>query len=287
MPELPEVQTVVDDLLAAGLAGKMITGAQVFWPRIIQTPSVRLFCRNISGKTIDHIRRRAKYIVFDLSGGWTLLIHLRMTGRLHLVDPGVPVDKHEHAYLQLGYDLQLRFHDTRKFGRLYLVKDERDILGKLGPEPLGDTFTAAKLYKILQSHSRMLKPLLLDQTVLAGLGNIYVDEALWDAHLHPCCISSVVSRKNVVRLHRAIRKVLKRGLKNMGTTLGTGHANFYSVGSRSGRNRDRLNVFRRTGRPCPRCKTSIERITVSQRSTHICPACQKHSPLIKGDRGLF
>jgi formamidopyrimidine-DNA glycosylase len=278
MPELPEVQTVVDDLLAAGLAGKTITGAKVFWPRIIHIPSARAFCRNISGKTIKHIRRRAKYIVFDLSGGWTLLIHLRMTGQLHLANPNIPVDKHDHACLQFGPDLQLRYHDTRKFGRLYLVKDENDILGKLGPEPLDDTFSAAQLYSILQAHSRMLKPLFLDQTVLAGLGNIYVDEALWDAHLHPCCISSTVTRKAAAALHRAIRKVLKRGLKNMGTTLGTGHANFYSVGRRSGRNRDQLNVFRRTGQPCSRCKTPVERIIVSQRSTHLCPACQKTNP---------
>jgi formamidopyrimidine-DNA glycosylase len=278
MPELPEVQTVVDDLLAAGLAGKTITGAKVFWPRIIHEPSSRAFCKSISGKTIEHIRRRAKYIVFDLSGGWTLLIHLRMTGRLHITDPGMLVDKHEHVYLQFGPDLQLRYHDTRKFGRLCLLKNENDVLGKLGPEPLDDSFTAAKLYAILQAHSRMLKPLLLDQTVLAGLGNIYVDEALWDAHLHPCRISSAVSRKDAAVLHRAIRKVLKRGLKNMGTTLGTGRANFYSVGRRSGRNRDQLNAFRRTGQPCPRCKTPVERIIVGQRSTHICPACQKQSP---------
>ena len=275
MPELPEVQTVVNDLIAAGLTGKTISGAKVFWPRTIHAMAPRSFCRTIAGKTIKTIRRRAKYIVIDLSDGWHLLIHLRMTGRLHLAKTGDPVDKHEHVCLQLGQKLQLRYHDTRKFGRLYLVKNENDILGKLGPEPLDDSFTAAQLYAILQSHARMLKPMLLDQTILAGLGNIYVDEALWDARLNPCRISSNVSRRQVTALHRAIRKALKKGLKNMGTTLGTGRANFYSVGRRSGRNRDQLNVFRRNGQPCPRCKKTITRLIVGQRSTHICPTCQK------------
>jgi formamidopyrimidine-DNA glycosylase len=275
MPELPEVQTVVNDLIAAGLSGKTISGAKVFWPRTIHAMSSRSFCRTIAGKTIKTIRRRAKYIVIDLSDGWHLLIHLRMTGRLHLADPGAPINKHEHVCLQLGPQLQLRYHDTRKFGRLYLVNNENDILGKLGPEPLDDAFTAAQLYAILQSHARMVKPMLLDQTILAGLGNIYVDEALWDAHLHPCRISSGVSRTQATALHRAIQKALKKGLKNMGTTLGTGQANFYSVGRRSGRNRDQLNVFRRTGQPCPRCKKTISRLIVGQRSTHICLTCQK------------
>jgi len=275
MPELPEVQTVVNDLIAAGLTGKTISGAKVFWPRTIHAMAPRSFCRTIAGKTIKTIRRRAKYIVIALSDGWHLLIHLRMTGRLHLAKTGDPVDKHEHVCLQLGQKLQLRYHDTRKFGRLYLVKNENDILGKLGPEPLDDSFTAAQLYAILQSHARMLKPMLLDQTILAGLGNIYVDEALWDARLNPCRISSNVSRRQATALHRAIRKALKKGLKNMGTTLGSGKANFYSVGRRSGRNRDELNIFRRTGQPCPRCKKTITRLIVGQRSTHICPTCQK------------
>jgi formamidopyrimidine-DNA glycosylase len=158
---------------------------------------------------------------------------------------------------------------------MYFVENPEQIVGHLGPEPLEKSFTAHILKERLHAHNRLLKPLLLDQTFIAGLGNIYVDEALWVARLHPCRQSSSLSKPEVKALHRAIRKVLKRGLQNLGTSLGSGKANFYSVGQRKGRNRDELNVFRRTAAPCLRCETVIERILVGQRSTHICPTCQK------------
>lgn len=274
MPELPEVQTLVNDLIAAGLSGKRITGARVYWPRSIAIISSRVFCRRIRAKTIRVIWRRGKFIVFDLSTGYHLLIHLRMTGRLHLVAPDVPRSKHEHVILNLGEKLQLRFHDTRKFGRMFLVNDLEPILNPLGPEPLATSFTAETLARRMQPRKRLVKPLLLDQTFIAGLGNIYVDEALWEARIHPCRTASGFSKDETRALHRAIPKVLKRGLKNLGTTLGTGKSNFYSVARHKGRNQDQLKVFRRTGLPCPRCKTHIERIIVAQRSTHICPRCQ-------------
>jgi formamidopyrimidine-DNA glycosylase len=127
---------------------------------------------------------------------------------------------------------------------------------------------------MLEGKKRQMKPLLLDQTFIAGLGNIYVDEALWEARIHPLRISSSLAQKDIAALHRAIRLVLRRGLKNMGTSLGTGKANFYSVAGRKGRNADELKVFRRTGQACPRCGTAIDRLIVAQRSTHICPVCQ-------------
>ena len=120
----------------------------------------------------------------------------------------------------------------------------------------------------------MLKPLLLDQRFIAGLGNIYVDEALWDAGLHPMRTAHTLGQADISRLHRAIRKVLRRGLKNLGTTLGTGATTFYSLARNRGHNRDQLKVFRRTGAPCPRCRRPIERLVVGQRSTHICTTCQ-------------
>jgi formamidopyrimidine-DNA glycosylase len=275
MPELPEVQTVVNDLDAAGLVGTMITGAQVFWSKTVDSLAPEEFCTNIRGQTVTGIWRRAKYIVIDFCDDAHLLIHLRMSGRLHLVTPNEPRKKHEHVILTFNDGRQLRFHDTRKFGRMYFVDDPEKIVGHLGPEPLEKSFTALILAERLYTHKRLLKPLLLDQTFIAGLGNIYVDEALWMARLHPCRQSSSLSELEVKALHRAIQKVLKRGLQNLGTSLGTGKANFYSVGQRKGRNRDELNVFRRTAMPCPRCKTVIERILVGQRSTHICPTCQK------------
>ena len=275
MPELPEVQTIVNDLRAARLEGQTIKAAKVFRARTIAEPSAKAFCNQIRGRTIDAIRRRGKFIVFDFHNNGHLLMHLRMSGRLHLVSAKKPRKKHEHVLLNLDDGQQLRFHDTRKFGRLYLTSDADPILGRLGPEPLAQGFTHHKLAGLLKLRKRLLKPLLLDQTFIAGLGNIYVDEALWESKIHPCRTAASLSETEIQALHRAIPRVLKRGLKNLGTSLGTGKTNFYSVARHQGRNRDQLKVFRRTGRPCPRCGQTVERIIVGQRSTHICPACQK------------
>ena len=275
MPELPEVQTVVNDLNAANLTGIPIIAARVYWPRTVAEPSPRLFCRRIKGQIFTVIRRRGKYLVFDVADGHTMLLHLRMSGRLHLVSADTPRKKHEHVIIGFDDGRQLRFHDTRKFGRLHLLKDPARILDRLGPEPLAAGFTAKILAEGLKQRKRILKPLLLDQTFIAGLGNIYVDEALWEAKLHPCRPAGSLSLSEIKVLHRTIRRVLKRGLKNLGTTLGTGRANFYSVANRRGRNKDQLKVFRRTDLPCPRCKSPIERLIVGQRSTHVCRNCQK------------
>ncbi len=278
MPELPEVQTIVDDLNAAGLVGRLIAGARVFWPRTIAAPAAQAFCRRIKGRKFTAIRRRGKYLVFDVDDGATLLMHLRMSGRLNLVRANPPRSKHEHVVIRFADGRQLRFHDPRKFGRLHLLEDSQKILGCLGPEPLSPEFTARRLAEGLKTRRRLLKPLLLDQAFVAGLGNIYVDEALWEARLHPCRPSSSLTWPETKALHRAIRRVLKRGLQNLGTSLGTGKANFYSISRRRGRNSDQLKVFRRTGLACSRCRSSIERIIVAQRSTHICPKCQMEVP---------
>jgi formamidopyrimidine-DNA glycosylase len=275
MPELPEVETVVRDLLAAGVVGATIDEVRVSWPRTVAGMSARRLGLLVIGCRIVDVRRRGKYIMIALSSREWLLIHLRMTGRLHLERSDVPVALHERAALRFKDGRELRFIDTRKFGRWVLVDDIAPVLGSLGPEPLAPDFRARELCAILEGHKRMLKPMLLDQEVIAGIGNIYVDEALWDARLHPCRLSNTLSWNEVKRLHGSIRKVLRRGLRSMGTSLGTGTGNFYSVAGRRGRNQDGLRVFRRQGEPCVRCKSSIERLTVGQRGTHICPSCQK------------
>lgn len=275
MPELPEVQTIVDDLLTHQLVGRRIESARVFWPRTIHKMAAGTFRRKLRGRRITAIGRRGKFIVLSLDGPQSLLIHLRMSGRLLLSSVGDRRDKHEHVWLTFTDGRQLRFHDTRKFGRMYLVDDPQTILGNLGPEPLDSEFTIKSLARRLKQRRRMLKPLLLDQTFIAGLGNIYVDEALWWARLHPCRRANSLTAQEARDLHRAIPRVLATGLKNLGTSLGTGEANFYSVARRSGRNKDELKVFRRTGELCPRCRKEIERIIVGQRSTHICPQCQR------------
>ena len=274
MPELPEVQTVVDNLNALGIAGRTITKASVHWPKTIYGMTPGRFRKQVSGLTIRECSRRGKYIVIRLSRGWTLLIHLRMTGRLKWGPGGARRGRHEHVILQLGRAGELCFHDTRKFGRFFLTRTPETVLDKIGPEPLANSFTKKKLHCMLQGKKRRMKPLLLDQTFIAGLGNIYVDETLWEARIHPLRRSSSLAEKETARLHKAVRRVLRRGLKNMGTSLGTGKGNFYSVAGRKGRNADELKVFRRDGKACPRCGTVIERLTVAQRGTHICPACQ-------------
>jgi formamidopyrimidine-DNA glycosylase len=275
MPELPEVQTIVNDLIAADLIGIPISRARVYWPGTIAEPAAKLFCQQIRDRHFTAIGRRGKFLVFDLSHDGFMLLHLRMSGRLHLVPADAPRIKHEHVVLCFNDGRQLRFHDTRKFGRIHLVEDPHKILNRLGPEPLDKSFTVKLLAGQLKRHRRLLKPLLLDQAFIAGLGNIYVDEALWDAGLHPNRIAASLSLLEIKALHRAIQRVLNRGLKNLGTSLGTGETNFYSVARHRGRNKDELKVFRRTDLPCPRCKSPIERIIVGQRSTHICPKCQK------------
>lgn len=274
MPELPEVQTIVNDLKTAGVEGITIKEAKVFWSRTIAEPSAKVFCEHIRGKSVSTIRRRGKFIVFDFKHGDSLLIHLRMSGRLHLVSKDLPRKKHEHVILSFADGRQLRFHDTRKFGRLYLTSEAKKILDRLGPEPLASTYNQKIFARSLGLHNRMLKPLLLDQTFIAGLGNIYVDEALWEAKIHPRRLAASLTKSEIRALHRAIPRVLKRGLKNLGTSLGAGKTNFYSIAKHQGRNRDELKVFRRTDLPCPRCRAKIKRIIVGQRSTHICPKCQ-------------
>ena len=274
MPELPEVQTVVDSLNQCRIAGRTITGARVGWPKTVAPHSPAAFRKRVAGCRIRRIVRRGKYIVFELSEGLTLLIHLRMTGRLNWVAHGRTVDKHEHVILKMGKQHDLRFHDTRKFGRILLTDAPEVVLDKLGPEPLGRGFTGARLLAMLAARRRQIKPLLLDQTFLAGLGNIYVDEALWKAGVHPLRLANSLKKEEATSLHRAIRQVLRQGLKNSGTSLGSGKSNFYAVGNRPGRNAVELKVFRRTASPCPRCQTLIERIVVGQRSSHVCPVCQ-------------
>lgn len=274
MPELPEVQTVVDILNKEHVPGRLITGAAVYWSKTIAAGSPGDFCKKIKGRTIREITRRGKYIVLHLSGGLTLLIHLRMTGRLNWVPADSVRNKHEHVVLDVGLAHSLRFQDTRKFGRMVLTRSPKAILDPLGPEPLDKRFTVGCFAGMLQARRRQIKPLLLDQRFLAGLGNIYVDEALWEAGIHPQRISHSLTRREVNALHRAILHVLQKGLENLGTSLGTGKVNFYFPGNGAGRNAEELNVFRRTGAACPRCGGMISRIHVAQRSSHICPECQ-------------
>lgn len=275
MPELPEVETVVGDLIREGLVGRRVCTGRVAWPRTVAPSTPRRFLGRLRGRTFTNVSRRGKYIVLHLDDGRFVIAHLRMSGRLALRRAGRR-EPYVRLALRLDDGRDLVFSDTRKFGRWEHVTDLAERFARLGPEPLDPGFRGRVFAERLRCRKRQLKPLLLDQSFVAGLGNIYVDESLWDARLHPCRLSHTLSDDDVRHLYRSIRRVLRRGIRGMGTSLGTGETNFYSVAGRRGRNQDRLQVFRRHGRPCPRCRTPIVRCIVGQRGTHLCPACQGH-----------
>ncbi len=286
MPELPEVETIKNDLGRAGLCARTIQSADIFWHRTLAVPSLKEFQKQIVGAKIVKLARRGKYLIFELAsrGSWSvargaifLIVHLRMSGKIDLKPADFVPRKHDRARLVFENGTQLLFHDTRKFGRWYFVDDAEKIVGKLGIEPLDSKFTAAWLIENLKDKKRTLKPLLLDQTLIAGIGNIYADEALWYAQLNPEINSSRLSPNEVKALHAGIVKAISLGVRNAGTSMGVGKANFYSVSGKRGSNQEALKVFRRTGEPCPRCHAKIERIVVGQRSTHFCPKCQGDS----------
>lgn len=274
MPELPEVETIVRDLRALGLEGKKIKKATVYWPKIIEIPTVDQFCKRIQNQFIRKLYRRGKYLVFELSSD-TLLIHLRMTGKFNVLSEKVPHDKHEHVCLTFEDGTILSYHDTRKFGRWSLYSDASEKLNQLGLEPLSEAFTLKAFENMMQSHSAQIKPFLLNQSHVAGMGNIYVDEALWKAKIHPQSLTNHLSKKNIKELHRAIRDVLEVGIKNQGTSLGVGKGNYFSVSGRRGGHQHHLKIFRRDREPCPRCGEIIKKMVVAQRGTHYCPSCQK------------
>ncbi|MBU4199919.1 MAG: bifunctional DNA-formamidopyrimidine glycosylase/DNA-(apurinic or apyrimidinic site) lyase [Verrucomicrobia bacterium] len=274
MPELPEVETVVRDLRKAGLEGRCIRDVRVRWSRLIAGCSPKSFAARIKYQTIQEITRRGKYIIFQLSGGETILVHLRMTGQFTLKAPATTRERHEHLVLSLDNGQELRYRDTRKFGRWHLTRHPEQILQKLGPEPLGRAFRLSQFTAHLATHRRLLKPLLLDQAFLAGLGNIYTDEALWEARLHPRRRAETLNQAEARSLFLAIRKILKRGIRYAGTSLGSGKSNFSGLKGRRGRHQEFLRVYQQTGEPCSRCGSLIRRLKIGQRSTHICPTCQ-------------
>ncbi len=280
MPELPEVETIKEELSPL-ITGLKIISVLVPYPKIVSRPEIGEFVGILKDRTILNVRRRAKYIIFELNGPWFLIVHLRMTGRflIHLPQKqskvaATPLTKHDHLQLVMSNGLALTYHDTRKFGRWNLVNDEQEILGKIGPEPLLEGFRLEAFIQLFRQRACKLKPLLLDQRFIAGLGNIYVDEALWEAKLNPNTTVDKLSKLQKKALFTAIRHVLKKGVDSKGTSLGSGKNNYSRTDGKKGQHQNVMQVFRRTGLPCPRCGTNIIRIVVAQRSTHICPFCQ-------------
>ncbi len=276
MPELPEVE-IIARTLKGQIIGQVIKKAEIRWAGSIACPTPEEFEQQLIGSEIVSVGRRGKYLILGLKPTRYLLVHLRMTGVLHVCDlsdgeKGESSYDHPHTRVVIHFrsGKMLCFRDQRKFGRMFLVADPQEIAGGLGPEPLADAFTPDMLGNILRSHHRQLKPLLLDQESLAGLGNIYVDEALWEARLHPLRQSDSLDDEEVKRLYEAIRKVLGRSIQNRGTTF----RDYRDSNNQSGSNQLSLNVYGREGKPCPRCGHEIARIKVAQRSSYFCPVCQ-------------
>lgn len=264
MPELPEVETIIRTLRPA-LVGKNILSADLRWNRTLVTPSPHKFRRLIRDQQILDIRRRAKFLHIKLTTSH-LIIHLRMSGDLLVILGGYQPAMHDRLILKLTGDMSCVFSDPRKFGRIWLVDNPEVIFQNLGPEPLSDQFTPAWLHTALNSQSRQLKPLLLDQSFLAGLGNIYTDEALHMARLHPMTSSDSVTMEEAEILWMSIRQVLEEGIRRNGASIDWVY--------RGGDFQNHFRVYGRQGQACPVCGTIIERIVVGQRGTHICPKCQ-------------
>ncbi|MCL5264232.1 MAG: bifunctional DNA-formamidopyrimidine glycosylase/DNA-(apurinic or apyrimidinic site) lyase [Chloroflexi bacterium] len=271
MPELPEVQTIVHDL-GAKLNGRRFVDVDVYWQPTIAEPEAEAFRRQMIGEEITGLWRRAKFVVMGLSGGNRLVIHLRMTGRLLWMDAEAPADKHTRVVLHLDNGKELRLVDTRKFARIRLLTPAgfEALSASLGIEPLGKEFTKEKLREIVRARGQKIKALLLDQRYIVGLGNIYADEALFVARIHPLRPANSLTAEETERLYSAIQRVLEAGIEDRGTTIDT----YLDAMGRPGRHQSNLNVYHRTGEPCLRCGTPIERITIGGRSTHFCPQCQ-------------
>lgn len=270
MPELPEVETIVRDLQRP-LAGATIRGVDILSESAIAVPTAAEFAAKLPGRRIQGVDRRGKFIILRLEPG-VLLVHLRMTGRLLLATNGAEEADPPHLRVALQLDRgRLLFVDTRKFGRLYLAADANAFLGSLGAEPLDPAFTPTALGDCLQGRRACVKSILLDQRVVAGIGNIYADEALFAAGISPARAAGTLSEAEVEALHSAIRSELQRGIHHRGTTF----SDYRDAHGRRGGHREFLRVYGRAGQPCSQCGAEIQRSRLGGRSSHYCPRCQR------------
>jgi len=275
LPELPEVETIARSLrqgseTAPALVGMLITRAEVLWQRSLATPAAE-FYGAIGGQTILAIGRRGKFLQLTLTQH-ALLIHLRMSGDLWVEGAHAPLHQHHRVLFSLAEGAaqppawRLAFNDPRKFGRVWFTASPQAVLSRLGPEPLDEDFTPAGLHLRLQACRRQIKPLLMDQHFLAGMGNIYTDEALYRARIHPLTLSHTLDEEQTQRLWSALRAVLQEGIQRNGASIDWVY--------RGGAFQNTFNVYQRQDKPCPVCGAPIRRTIIGQRSSHFCPVCQ-------------
>ena len=272
MPEMPEVETVRRTLLPL-IKGKTIKEVTVWYPKII-TGDAKEFKQQLVGKKITTIDRYAKYLLIRLSGNLTVVSHLRMEGKYRLVKINTKKDKHDHVQIVFSDNSALRYNDVRKFGRMQLIKTgtekEKTGISKLGAEPNSAAFTVSYLQNGLVRKKKNIKNTLLDQSVVAGLGNIYVDEVLWETKIHPLSQANTIPAEKVAQLHDNINSLIELAIAERGTTIHT----YLDANGKTGGFQKMLQVYGHKGEPCVRCGTPLEKIKVNGRGTTFCPKCQ-------------
>ena len=265
MPELPEVETIKNEL-APNIIGHTITAVTLFDEKIVRQPSVEEFNSSLIGETITEVGRRGKYLLFSLTSGQTLVIHLKMTGSLWLTPP----DRFVRAVIHLNGDRKIYFRDPRKFGVMWLADDKDSVADKLGPEPLEEGFTAERLAKALARRTAPIKALLCDQSLIAGIGNMYADEALFMAKIHPMRPGGSLKPQEIERLHKAIRQILAAAINDKGASVDS----YFRPDGQIGTAHFQFRVAHRRGQSCPICDTPLQRIPVRNRGSYFCPKCQ-------------
>jgi len=270
VPELPEVETIARNLRrgtagAPSLIGQTILNARLLWPRTLAEPDTETFQALLPGQSVQDVGRRAKFLTLTLSES-KLVIHLRMSGDLRVEPSEIPLEKHDRMVLDFASGWRLSFNDTRKFGRVWLVNDTQILFAPLGPEPDDPALTPDNFHEMMHQRKRAVKPLLLDQHFLAGMGNIYTDEALFRAGIHPLQSSESLDLQDAARLLEAIRYTLERGIESNGASIDWVY--------RGGDFQNHFQVYQQTNNPCPRCGQPINKTIVGQRGTHFCPHCQ-------------
>ena len=268
MPELPEVETIKNELFPH-IVGRRFTDVAVRDAKPLKQPSVDEFRRQLLGQTVTGLGRRGKYLIFHLSGGNSLVIHLKMTGSL-LLNPR-ETNRYTRIVFYFDNGSQLVFTDRRRLGALRLLENDRSITGKLGPEPLAPDFTVEILAERLHKHQAPIKAVLLDQGFIAGIGNMYADEALFAAKIHPLRKADSLSSKEIQKLHGAIIDVLKSAISSKGASIDT----YIRPDGRLGTAHNNFRVAHRGSQPCPVCGTRIQRLAIRNRGSYFCPHCQK------------
>jgi formamidopyrimidine-DNA glycosylase len=273
MPELPEVETV-RRRLAPLLEGRRLERVEIADPRLTRPYDPFETARELEGERIVQLDRRGKYLIVRFESGRALLIHLRMTGSLrHAASGTLPDDPHRRAVVKLDDGSDVAYRDVRRFGTWLLLEPadvDRYLETKVGPEPLARSYRASTLAERLAGRRAPIKAALLDQRTVAGVGNIYADEALWRARVHPLTPAGELTTDEVKEVHSAVRAVLNMGIRRQGSTL----RDYQLPDGSSGTAQDRFKVYGRAGEPCARCGTPIDKIRVAGRGTWYCPQCQ-------------